>query len=81
MKKLLPFALVTLALASCDKEEITVDPIAIEHVTINQSFKLDAPLYLDVNKDGRNDFVFSNVLVYDARGAHNLFYINSLDGN
>lgn len=81
MKKLLPLALVTLALTSCDKEEKIAEPLTIEHVTINQSFKHYAPIHLDVNNDGKTDFAFSNVLYSDERGAHTLFYVRPLEGN
>ncbi|TPE44366.1 hypothetical protein [Pontibacter mangrovi] len=82
MKRVFTLALVALALTACKKEEddaIELDEIVYRQV--NGSFKYTLPLNLDVNNDGQDDFTFGNVLVSDAAGAHNLFYIRPLEYN
>lgn len=82
MKKMFTLALLALAFTSCDKEkESEVEPLSIVHKQINSFFKYTAPIQVDVNSDGRNDFTFGNVLVSDSQGGHNLFYVRPLENN
>lgn len=80
MKKMFYLVLPAFLCASCDtdKEE---EPLRVVHEEIDLSFQYTSSVSIDLNKDGDNDFLFSNTLVAGDRGTHNLFYVRSLEQN
>jgi hypothetical protein len=84
MNKLLTLILVLLLLSSCEKNPVCEEPVDTHprmHYTDlhNAEVKYQTFKRVDIDGDGRNDFLFSTLLVGDALGQRDRlqFYANS----